>query len=87
MSKVTLDAATLAKLAGPAGVVEVCDESGRVVGVYAPQLPAGPPAPGWGSFTAEQVERAKQRVASGQSGPYRTLAEIEREHGHLWRTS
>lgn len=82
MDKVTLDAAAAAKLRQPGQAVEVCDESGRVIGLFAPQ-PTGAPAPGWEPFTAEQVERAKRR----QSGPGRTLDEIEREFGHLWRTS
>ena len=36
MEKVVLDAATLAKLRNGPGPVEVCDESGRVVGHFTP---------------------------------------------------
>lgn len=75
MSKVTLDAATLAKLGGLTGPVELYDEAGNLV---ARCEPVGRPASGWGPFTVEQVERAKRR-----SGPYRTLDDIFREYGHL----
>ena len=73
MSKVMLDAAAAAKLREPGGSVEVCDENGRVIGRFVPDVDGG-----WGPFTAEQVERAKRG-----SGPGRTLAEIYRDYRHL----
>lgn len=75
--KVNLDAAAAARLREPGRPVEVCDENGRVIGRFVPADPDG----GWWPFTAEQVARAKRRTGGG-----RTLDEIEREYGHLWRT-
>jgi hypothetical protein len=80
MSKVILDAATLAKLAGRSGIVQLCDEAGNLVGHYLPPpTPEGTnPEGGWGPFTAEEVARARS-----QSAPGRPLFEIMKDFGHL----
>lgn len=41
MTKVTLDAVTLAKLASLGGAAELCDESGHSIGFFHPSHPPG----------------------------------------------
>ncbi|MFO0849521.1 MAG: hypothetical protein U0871_13340 [Gemmataceae bacterium] len=67
MGKVTLDAATLAKLGGLVETVDVYDESGRLVGRCEPVRPA--------PFTDEEIEAAFR-----QTGPARPLEEFIREY-------
>jgi hypothetical protein len=62
MTRVTIDAATLAKLQGQHQIVEICDEAGRVVGHFHP----GPPRDANGNiivpFSEEEIEElSKQR--------------------------
>ena len=82
MSRVVLDSATLAKLAGRDGVVELVDEAGNVVGHYLPPpKPATPPdaAGGWWPFTAEDVAAAL--APPGSKDPGRPLEDVLREAG------
>jgi hypothetical protein len=64
MGKVTLDAATRAKLGGLGEQLELYDEAGTLLGYYAPHAPVGP-------FTEAEVEEA-----FAQTGPGRPLANI-----------
>lgn len=71
MTRVVLDAATAAKLHGARDSVELCDESGRVLGRFVPAengLPGGKlPGP---QISEEELDR-RERAGGGRS-----LAEI-----------
>lgn len=41
MSRVMLDSQTIEQLVAPSQPVDVCDKSGRVVGVFTPQIDSG----------------------------------------------
>ena len=65
MQKIVLDAAALAEFAGLTGSAEVCDEAGRVLGVFvtapppaAPDPPRAAGGPDQGGFTDEEIEAA-----------------------------
>ncbi|MBX9627226.1 MAG: hypothetical protein K2X82_25710 [Gemmataceae bacterium] len=78
MSRVMLDAATLAQLAGRREVVELVDEAGNVVGHYVPPPPPAPPPGGrWWPFTDEDVAAALAPPDSKDPG--RPLADVLRE--------
>ncbi|MEX2317198.1 MAG: hypothetical protein WD669_08600 [Pirellulales bacterium] len=60
MTRVTIDAATLAKFQGLEKLVEVCDEAGRIIGHFYP----GPPRDAEGKiivpFSDEEIHRRLQ---------------------------
>ncbi len=61
MTRVTIDAATWAKLQGVHDVAELCDEQGRVVGQFHP----GPPRDADGNiivpFSNEEIEELSKQ--------------------------
>lgn len=73
MSKLTLDAATLAKLNGLSKTTEIYNEQGQLVAVmlspHAYRALRGPSA--YGPFTEEELDRAAR-----QTGPGRLLEDI-----------
>jgi hypothetical protein len=70
MIKVTLDKATLAKLHNLSERVEVCDESGRVVGYAHPAKHTLPPEYEEPPITKEEIDRLVNEPGG------RSLAEI-----------
>lgn len=61
MTKLPLDAATLAKLREVKQRVEVCDEQGRIVGYFEPSVYAGivmPPEPTDEELAAAEAEES-----------------------------
>jgi hypothetical protein len=61
MIRVTVDSATLGRLRGLQEPLELCDESGRVLGTFTPA--AGPPASGAAAGSG------RDREAAAGSGP------------------
>lgn len=70
MSRVILDEATLAKLSGANGRVEVCDESGQTRGYFTPAVDRSLYERVKVPFTDEELERRAQEAGG------RSLAEI-----------
>jgi hypothetical protein len=69
MTRLTVDAALLARLHNLDQTLEVCDESGRTLGYFHPVPAAGhPPAPS--PFSEEELRRRQQQRTG------RSLAEI-----------
>lgn len=74
MTKVTLDAAALAKLAGLGGAAELCDESGRSIGFFHPSRPPGEKTlKELSPFSDEEIQRRRENRGG------RPLEEILRE--------
>jgi hypothetical protein len=74
MTRVVLDAALRSQLNNLDQPLEVCDESGRVLGYFHPIFPAGvgsarPQSP----YTREEIERFRQQTTA------RPLADILQE--------
>ncbi len=72
MTRVVVDEVMRARLAGLTGPVELCDESGHVLGRYLPGLPAeadGCP------YSAEELRRFQQETGG------RPLADIWKDLG------
>jgi hypothetical protein len=70
MTRVVLDKKTLAKLSKPARKVEIYDEEGNLVGIFAPIMDQGTNGSIEVPFTNEELDRFEKE----QGG--RTLAEI-----------
>ncbi|MCA9234448.1 MAG: hypothetical protein KDA44_03205 [Planctomycetales bacterium] len=63
MTAITIDAATAAKLAAVTGEVQLCDETGRVIGSYVPKRPPTiEEAMAAGGLTWEEAERRVQET-------------------------
>ena len=60
MTKVTLDAATLAKLKDLNELLEVCDESGRTLGYFHPVVPSES-LKAMSPFSDEEIEEFRQQ--------------------------
>ena len=62
MTRVTIDAGTLAKLHGLNDVLEICDESGRTLGHFCPLVspPRGPDGKIISPISDEEYERRRQ---------------------------
>ena len=76
MSRLTVDSATLARLQGVSGPVDLCDEHGRIVGHYVP-YPGGLPADALELDIPE--EELDRRAANFRGRPLEDLvAEWER---------
>jgi hypothetical protein len=71
MTRVLIDAATLAKLHHLRGLLEVCDESGKTLGYFHPIPPAnGTGTPIRSPLSHEELQRRRQQRTG------RPLAEI-----------
>lgn len=63
MSRITLDAATIAKLTEECRPTEICDDSGKVVGVFRPKLDPEK----WGPLEPQvSMEELRRRAASNE---------------------
>ena len=61
MTKILVDAATQAKFANLEGMVEVCDETGKTLGVFSPVMESKPTSQS--PFSREELEiRRRQRT-------------------------
>ncbi|MBI1902735.1 MAG: hypothetical protein HYS13_16670 [Planctomycetia bacterium] len=76
MTRVTIDDSLCAKLDGVSGPVELCDNSGRVVGKF---LPSGEPATLWPQDECPYTEEELEAMRKTKGG--RTLAEIWKSLG------
>jgi hypothetical protein len=75
MTRLTVDAATRARLQNLDGFMEVCDESGRVLGYFHPlggSVTESRPSP----FTEEELQKRRQQRTG------RPLAEILKRLGN-----
>jgi hypothetical protein len=76
MSRLIIDSATLAKLQGLAGPVDLCDDQGRIVGHFVPNPGGLPPAAHELDIPEEELDR---RAANFRGRPLADLvAEWER---------
>jgi hypothetical protein len=59
MTRLTVDAATLARLGGASSLVEVCDDAGHLLGYFLPVTRNGetPRSP----FSDEEIQRRRQQ--------------------------
>lgn len=77
MTRLVIDAQTWANLSGENGLLELCDPSGRTLGLFQPVVRVGVVKDGkvCSPYTDEELEDRLQ-----QNGG-RTLAEFWKEHG------
>jgi hypothetical protein len=63
MTRVTVDAATMAKLYGLNDLLEICDESGKTLGYFQPTVlpPRGPDGRIISPISDEELERRSQQ--------------------------
>jgi hypothetical protein len=62
MTKLTIDAGTLAKLHNLDAPLEVCDESGKTLGYFHPAIPAnGADSAARSPFSDEELQRRRQQ--------------------------
>ncbi len=75
MTRVTIDAATRSKLKGLAGLLELCDESGRTIGYFHPTVHAmgGEKSKFYSPHTDEEIEELRKQRGG------RPLADILRD--------
>jgi hypothetical protein len=76
MTSVTLDSAAVAKLAALPGPVQLCDESGHVLGWYRPGVLSDPP-PALQDLAPLSEEELNRRSESREEG--RPLKDIVRD--------
>jgi hypothetical protein len=65
MTRVTIDATTMAKLDGLNDLLEICDESGKTLGYFQPIIspPRGPDGKIISPISDEELERRSQHLA------------------------
>jgi hypothetical protein len=73
MSRITLDAAVIARLSDLTSPVEICDGDGKVIGVFRPKLDPAKYGPLEPQISAEEI----QRRAESKERRYSTAEVLE----------